>query len=96
LGLPCALWPARATRPPRPFVARGAPAIVVVGGKGDPATPYEWAQGLARELSSGRLLTYEGDGHTSYARGSACVDGAVDAYLVDLNVPSPGTTCNAE
>jgi pimeloyl-ACP methyl ester carboxylesterase len=95
LGLPCALWPARATQPPRPIAARGAPAIVVVGGKGDPATPYAWAQGLARELSSGRLLTYEGDGHTSYARGSGCVDDAIDSYLVDLHVPRPDTTCNA-
>jgi pimeloyl-ACP methyl ester carboxylesterase len=95
LGLPCAVWPVRATQPPRALDARGAQPILVVGGKGDPATPYAWAQGLARELSSARLLTYEGDGHTSYARGSACVDGAVDSYLLDLEVPAPETTCSS-
>ena len=95
LGLPCALWPVRVAQPARPIAARGAPPIVVVGGKGDPATPYAWAEGLAHELSSGRLVTYEGDGHTSYARGSGCVDDAIDSYLVDLQVPPAGTTCNA-
>jgi pimeloyl-ACP methyl ester carboxylesterase len=93
LGLPCALWPTRATHAPRSITAPGAPPIVVIGGKGDPATPYAWAQGLARELASGRLVTYNGDGHTSYARGNSCIDDAVDSYLVDLHVPPPDTTC---
>ncbi|WP_440899934.1 alpha/beta hydrolase, partial [Actinosynnema sp.] len=40
------------------------------------------------------LLTYEGWGHGVYGRG-ACVDGAVDRYLVDLAVPREGTRCAA-
>ena len=37
----------------------------VVGTTRDPATPYKWAKSLASQLSSGTLLTYEGDGHTA-------------------------------
>jgi len=51
-----------------------------------------WAQALARQLSSGVLLTYNGDGHTAYERGSSCVDRAVDAYLISLTV-TPDQHC---
>jgi hypothetical protein len=66
---------------------------VVIGTTGDPATPYEWAQGLAGQLSSGRLVTWEGDGHTAYGRGSSCVGEAVDNYLVAGTAPDDGTVC---
>jgi TAP-like protein len=40
------------------------------------------------------LLTYNGDGHTAYGRGSTCIDRAVeDDYLVQGTVPAPGTVC---
>jgi hypothetical protein len=42
---------------------------------------------LAEDLASGQLLTYEGGGHTAYLKGSACVDDAVEAYLVAGNLP---------
>ena len=42
------------------------------------------------------LLTYNGDGHTAYGRGSTCIDGAVDAYLVQGTVPAPGTVCKPD
>jgi pimeloyl-ACP methyl ester carboxylesterase len=93
LGLPCTYWPVPAVSKPAPVHAAGAPPILVVGNTGDPATPYPWAQALARELHSGHLLTYDGDGHTSYARGSECVDKAVDGYLLNLTVPPDGTVC---
>jgi pimeloyl-ACP methyl ester carboxylesterase len=66
----------------------GAPPILVVGTTGDPATPYAWAQTMARTLASGALLTNTGEGHTAYAGGNLCVDAAVNRYLIDLVVPT--------
>ncbi|NUP02936.1 MAG: alpha/beta fold hydrolase [Nonomuraea sp.] len=92
-SLPCAFWPAPPTLSPRPLTAKGAPPILVIGTKRDPATPYAWARALAGELESGLLLTYDGDGHTAYANGSGCVDEAVDRYLVEGRMPGDGTIC---
>ncbi|NHC16132.1 alpha/beta hydrolase [Motilibacter deserti] len=92
-SLPCATWPARSDTGPHEIAAPGAAPILVVGTTRDPATPYEWAQGLAGQLESGRLLTFDGDGHTAYASGSRCVDEAVDAYLVEGTLPAEGARC---
>jgi pimeloyl-ACP methyl ester carboxylesterase len=91
--LPCAYWPVKDGGHPEPLRAAGSGPIVVVGTTRDPATPYAWAQGLARELENGHLVTYDGDGHTAYKRGSTCVDQAVDAYLLDGQVPRDGLRC---
>jgi pimeloyl-ACP methyl ester carboxylesterase len=91
----CDEWPVPPVGRPGPVRAAGAPPILVVGTTGDPATPYPWAQALADELDAGRLLTWEGEGHTAYLRGSACVDAAVDAYLVDGVLPGEGATCRS-
>jgi hypothetical protein len=66
---------------------------VVIGTTADPATPYQWAQALASELSSGVLLTHVGEGHTSLGQGSGCVDNVVATYLIDLTPPAKGSTC---
>jgi pimeloyl-ACP methyl ester carboxylesterase len=92
--LPCAYWPVKPKGEPAPITAAGSGPIVVVGTTRDPATPYAWAQGLSRELANGHLLTYEGDGHTAYRRGSRCIDKAVDAYLLRGQVPAKGLRCD--
>lgn len=89
----CAHWPVPADQPAGPITAPAAPPILVVGTTRDPATPYTEARALARLLSSGRLLTYDGDGHTAYLRSVGCVDEAVDAYLVRGQSPPAGTVC---
>jgi pimeloyl-ACP methyl ester carboxylesterase len=91
----CGAWPVPAVGLPLPLTADGAAPILVVGTTGDPATPYSWAQELAAQLTSGRLLTWQGEGHTAYRRGSACVDGAVDGYLLDGVLPGEGATCTS-
>jgi hypothetical protein len=48
---------------------------------------------LSRNLASGVLLGWNGQGHTSYMQGSPCVDSAVDAYLIRLTPPRGGTVC---
>ncbi|MFI1419139.1 alpha/beta hydrolase [Streptomyces sp. NPDC020731] len=93
-SLNCAYWPVRATGEAQRIEAKGAAPIVVVGTTRDPATPYRWAEALAGQLSSARLLTYEGDGHTAYGRGSACIDSAINAYLLAGTPPKDGKRCS--
>jgi hypothetical protein len=88
----CAFWPVAPDRVPAPIHAPGAPPIVVVGSTGDPATPYQWAVSLAKELDSGVLITRRGEGHTGYS-DSTCVQKAVDAYLLTLARPKDGLIC---
>jgi len=92
-SLPCAFWHVPPVEQLHPVTAPGAPPILVIGTTRDPATPYVWAQALAKQLSSGVLLTYVGDGHTAYLRHDACVDAVVQSYVDDLVTPKPGTTC---
>jgi pimeloyl-ACP methyl ester carboxylesterase len=92
-SLPCAYWKAAPTDSPHTIAARGSAPILVVGTTNDPATPYAWAQNLAKELASGRLLTMNGDGHTAYRRGSTCIDTAVDGYFLSGALPASGTVC---
>jgi pimeloyl-ACP methyl ester carboxylesterase len=73
--------------------AAGAAPIVVIGTTRDPATPYEEAVALSHELRSGVLVTRDGDGHTGYHQGNACVDDAVHAYLLHGTVPRDGLRC---
>jgi pimeloyl-ACP methyl ester carboxylesterase len=92
-ALNCGYWQHKPTGQPHRIAAEGADPILVVGTTRDPATPYRWARGLAGQLSSGRLLTYVGDGHTAYLRGGACVNDTVDAYLIKGKAPKNGTRC---
>jgi pimeloyl-ACP methyl ester carboxylesterase len=93
-SLSCAFWPADARGPgPTALRAAGAAPILVVGTVRDPATPYAWAVELAEELESGVLLTFDGDGHTAYNRGSDCIDSTIEDYLVSGTVPEDGRTC---
>ncbi|EFL15989.1 protease [Streptomyces sp. C] len=92
-SLNCAYWPVKATGAAKPLKAAGAAPIVVVGTTRDPATPYKWAQALAGQLESGTLLTYDGDGHTAYGRGSDCVDTAINRYLLQGQPPTDGKRC---
>ncbi|MEU8730656.1 alpha/beta hydrolase [Streptomyces tendae] len=93
-SLNCAYWPVKPTGEPHRIEAAGATPIVVVGTTRDPATPYRWAEALSDQLSSGRLLTYEGDGHTAYGRGSACIDSAINTYLLSGTAPADGKRCS--
>lgn len=93
-SLPCAFWPVPRVDPPLGTLdAEGAPALLVVGSAGDPATPFEGARALAEALDSATLLRSEGSAHTSFAQANDCIDDAVVAYLVGLTRPAAGTTC---
>jgi pimeloyl-ACP methyl ester carboxylesterase len=56
--------------------------IIVIGTTGDPATPYEWAQGLNKLLTNSVLVSLTGEGHTGQGQGNKCVDGIVDDWYL--------------
>lgn len=93
-SLNCAYWPVKPTGEPHRIEAKGAAPILVVGTTRDPATPYPWAQGLASQLSSATLLTYVGDGHTAYGRGSDCIDSTINRYLLKGTPATKGKRCS--
>ncbi|MEH1128330.1 alpha/beta hydrolase [Micromonospora sp. CPCC 206061] len=100
LGLDAAVtchgWPAKPNNPQHPLnVPATGNKLLLINNLHDPATGYNWALGAAGQLgAAATLLTYEGWGHGSYAR-TPCIDNAVDAYLVSLTLPAPGTSCPA-
>jgi pimeloyl-ACP methyl ester carboxylesterase len=91
--LPCLFWPVRPRLHPAPLVARGVPRLLVLGATGDPATPLSESRSLVHQLPGSILLTRRGDGHTSFTM-SPCVSAAATTYLVSLQLPRPGTTCD--
>lgn len=90
----CDAWPVHSGLGPHRVHATGSPPIMVVGTTRDPATPLVWARALAAQLDRGVLVTRDGDGHTGYGRGSSCVDGTVEAYLVSGAVPQGTVECS--
>jgi pimeloyl-ACP methyl ester carboxylesterase len=92
-GQQCGDWPVKAVGRPHTISAQGSGPIVVVGTTRDPATPYENSVRLRQQLSNATLITYDGDGHTAYARSNSCVDDAIDAYYTQGAVPKDGLTC---
>lgn len=91
--LSCLSWPFHAEQPRAAITAPGAAPILVLGTTNDPSTPYAWAVAVASQLESGILVTRNGDGHTAYNKGNACVDATVESYLVDGVVPPGDVTC---
>ncbi|MFC9296429.1 alpha/beta hydrolase [Streptomyces sp. NPDC057011] len=72
----------------------GAPRMMLVGTRGDPATPYEWTEETAERLGSAVIVDYKGDGHTGYA-ASPCVRAYVDGFLIDGRLPGGTRACPA-
>jgi hypothetical protein len=44
-------------------------------------------------MGNAALLSWDGEGHTSYLQGSTCIDNYVNDYLINGTVPPPKTTC---
>jgi hypothetical protein len=72
---------------------RAAVGRLLLNSRHDPATGYNWALDVARQLGRhGVLVTYEGTGHGSYGL-SDCMRQIADRYLISLSVPPADTTC---
>jgi hypothetical protein len=67
---------------------RTTSSIVVIGTTGDPATPYEWAQGLNKLLINSVLISLNAEGHTGQGQGNACIDDQVDRYFLKGTKPT--------
>ncbi|SDN14674.1 alpha/beta hydrolase [Streptomyces wuyuanensis] len=94
---PCATWPATASSPyTGPWNRPTANPVLVVNTTYDPATPYQGALAMTRQLANARLLTVEGYGHSSVVNPSLCVDDHERRYLVDGVLPPEGTTCRQD
>jgi hypothetical protein len=72
----------------------GTAPVLVVGTTGDPATPYVGARDLVRRIDGSRLLTFVSTEHTAYPK-HACINDAVDRYLLTGNLPRTGTRCRS-
>ncbi|MEU6144452.1 alpha/beta hydrolase [Streptomyces sp. NPDC047081] len=70
--------------------------MLLVGTRGDPATPYRWTVETAKRLgSSAVVLDNKGEGHTGYA-SSKCVHGKVDDFLLYGSLPPTGSSCGPD
>ncbi|WP_084463655.1 alpha/beta hydrolase [Microtetraspora fusca] len=91
---PCAFWP---TTPAEPAteIRNHVPALIV-GADGDPVTPYPGQRAMHRALAGSRMITLTGAfRHGAYlAAGNACVNAAVDRYLVDGTLPGTDIVCD--
>ncbi|MDQ2797641.1 MAG: alpha/beta hydrolase, partial [Actinomycetota bacterium] len=64
----CQQWQPHRTPVPLPTAATPN-KVLVVGNLNDPATPYQGAKNLAKTMGNTVLLTWDGEGHTSYLQG---------------------------
>ncbi|MER6163051.1 alpha/beta hydrolase [Streptomyces violaceorubidus] len=70
--------------------------LLLVGTRGDPATPYRWTVETADRLGpSAVVLDNRGEGHTGYA-SSECVHRKVDDFLLYGSLPRDGSSCGPE
>lgn len=88
----CQSWQPHRTIPPLPK-APTRTKVLVIGNLHDPATPYQGAKDLAKTMGNAELLSWDGEGHTSYLEGSSCIDNYVNAYLISKDLPPKNTTC---
>lgn len=90
----CSDWPAKA-KPVASIATQGARPILLVGATMDPYTPVIYAQDVSKQIAGSMVLTRMGFGHPSFDK-SFCVRERVDAYLIDLALPAPGTVCESD
>ena len=94
-GVHCQFFPQPTTqRAPNTLTEIKTAPIIVIGTIRDPATPYTWSVSLAKIFTGSRLISLDADGHTGHGRGSACVDDAVDAFLLEGTLPSANLSCD--
>jgi len=86
----------RTFTPPEPMVALkrdGYPVGVVVQAEGDTQTQYESGPAMAGALGDNLITVLDEGKHGIYGSGNACVDSAVERYLLDGVLPGSASTC---
>ncbi|MET8244408.1 alpha/beta hydrolase [Streptomyces sp. NPDC005202] len=70
--------------------------MLLVGTRGDPATPYRWTVETAQRIGSPAVvLDNKGEGHTGYG-SSKCVHRKVYDFLLYGSLPASGSSCPAD
>ncbi|MFD3497346.1 alpha/beta hydrolase [Streptomyces sp. NPDC058678] len=95
MNLPCAYWPAPRQRPLDVRTGPGElPPTLILAAERDAATPYGGAVELHRRLSGSVLVTERDAGTHGVAGGpNPCVNGHVDAYLLEGRLPARRAAC---
>jgi len=78
-----------------PWNRRTPNPVLVYGNFYDPATQYEFARRMTRELGNARLVSVDAFGHTILGF-SACADDIATSYLIELTAPRPGIVCQPD
>jgi hypothetical protein len=75
-----------------PFTRRTADPVLIIGNYWDSGTNYDNAVAASELLPNNRLVSVDSWGHTAFTR-SACLDKALENYLVTTAPPAGGTRC---
>ncbi|MFF5984288.1 alpha/beta hydrolase [Streptomyces olindensis] len=94
-NLPCAYWRAPRQQPLDVFAGPGElPPTLILAAERDAATPYDGALELRRRLAGSVLVTERDAGAHGLAGGpNACVNGHMEAYLLDGRLPGRRAEC---
>ena len=94
--LSCTHWPFKGRYPHPEVDAEGSAPILLIGTKGDPATPFEGTERMKEALGEDVAveLVHEGEGHGAYNSGNDCIRDTANAYLLKGRVPEDGKTCD--
>jgi pimeloyl-ACP methyl ester carboxylesterase len=93
----CAAWPATdEDRYQGPFDRVTSAPVLLIQNRHDPATPYHGALAVDAQLPRSRLLTLNGNGHTTWLNKSSCIDRHREDYLIRGALPPVGTTCQPD
>jgi pimeloyl-ACP methyl ester carboxylesterase len=80
---------------PEAYTNTSGAEFLIIGSRGDTATPFAWSENVAEDLGS-PLVVYEGSGHAQLFGGIKCLDDLAIEYLLTGKVPPAGTSCKAK
>ena len=82
--------------PPASIAFAGSAPVIVIGGTGDPATPFAMAEQMVTDIGSqATLVVFEGQGH-GQSLGDPCLLDVVTKALLTATAPAAGTVCTQQ
>ncbi|MEV8557143.1 alpha/beta hydrolase [Streptomyces sp. NPDC051917] len=95
MNLPCAYWPAPRRQPLDVRTGPGElPPVLILAAERDAAAPYPGALEMNRRLGGSVLVTERDAGTHGIGGGpNPCVNGHLDAYLLEGRVPARHASC---
>lgn len=92
-GLPCDTWPAPVDLAPDRDNWSKLPAMLLINYSEDPATPYQWADEVAKAMPQASLVKVPGASHVAVFDGIKCVDDYVQEFYLAGKLPASRATC---